>query len=543
VSAIARNIQSPSGVVTNNAGGLGYKISGRERLARFLILGTDGGTFYVSEKSLTESNLSFVDEMIRKEFDVVVDVARDVSVNGKAYSQHATIYVVARVLCTCTEDQKQAAKLLVNDTIRTFTHLAEFMGWVSNFGGWGQAKMAAVRKWYESKTSYQLAYQAVKYPNRKDAFGKSWNMRDGMRLSHPKGVDQRVGDYILGNPVYPGGSDIIAGAIAMKNASSTEEVLAILAEFPALPFEAIPTHFRNAQEVWPALFYNGQLRGQALLRNIRNIAGYGSFIDLRFAADVGNELQNPSSRSRLHPVQYLFAMGANGILKDTPRAYYSAASMKPPKSMVPGPIVDGLEAGFYASFKNAPNPARSIIAVDVSPSMQDEIRFGSDRRVGSGVTCAQAAAVMAMVVARNSPAYHILGFSTNVIDLGITGCDKLSSVMRKTSGLPFGGTNIAAPIEWATRRGVDADVFIAVTDNEDLAGGGYWGREYRGERSRPMDALAYYRRTVNHPVGMVSIGLTSTDVTVGDPGDPHTLDVVGFDPSVPQVISNFLDMR
>jgi 60 kDa SS-A/Ro ribonucleoprotein len=58
-----------------------------------------------------------------------------------------------------------------------------------------------------------------------------------------------------------------------------------------------------------------------------------------------------------------------------------------------------------------------------------------------------------------------------------------------------------------------------------------------------MDALAYYRRTVNHPVGMVSIGLTSTDVTVGDPGDPYTLDVVGFDPSVPQVISNFLDMR
>ena len=43
-------------MVENNAGGNVFQISCWSRLDRFLVLGSDGGTYYVSEKKLTVEN-------------------------------------------------------------------------------------------------------------------------------------------------------------------------------------------------------------------------------------------------------------------------------------------------------------------------------------------------------------------------------------------------------------------------------------------------------------------------------------------------------
>jgi 60 kDa SS-A/Ro ribonucleoprotein len=38
---------------------------------------------------------------------------------------------------------------------------------------------------------------------------------------------------------------------------------------------------------------------------------------------------------------------------------------------------------------------------------------------------------------------------------------------------------------------------------------------------------------------LVVVGMTATEFTIGDPNDKGCLDVVGFDPSVPALISEF----
>ena len=53
-----------SGQTQNNAGGYAWEIDDWGRLDRFLILGTDGGTYYVKERPLTIANAECVKRCI-----------------------------------------------------------------------------------------------------------------------------------------------------------------------------------------------------------------------------------------------------------------------------------------------------------------------------------------------------------------------------------------------------------------------------------------------------------------------------------------------
>lgn len=150
--------------VKNNAGGFTFKVSDKDRLERFLILGTEGGTYYVGEKKLTKDNAAFVRSMIAKDERLVVDTLVDVSVNARAFRNTPAIFTLALVIA---EGQDKAyARAAVNKVVRTGTHLFEFAQFLDDFGGWGRAKRRAIAGWAESKTDDELAYQVVKYRSR-----------------------------------------------------------------------------------------------------------------------------------------------------------------------------------------------------------------------------------------------------------------------------------------------------------------------------------------------------------------------------------------
>ena len=50
----------------NNAGGFVFQVSDEIRVRRFLIMGTAGGTYYVTEQKLTIDNLDALVEIIEK---------------------------------------------------------------------------------------------------------------------------------------------------------------------------------------------------------------------------------------------------------------------------------------------------------------------------------------------------------------------------------------------------------------------------------------------------------------------------------------------
>jgi 60 kDa SS-A/Ro ribonucleoprotein len=510
--------------VKNNAGGYSFAASDIQRLERFLILGTDGGTYYVNEKDLTKQNVDFIRKMVVNEPRLVLDHVIDVSVKGRAYRNEAAVFVLALLLNDAPADFKSKVVEAIPSVARTATHVYQLAAFIEGLGGWGRAKRRAIAKWFESKTAEKLAYQAVKYRQR-----DGWTMRDLMRLSHPTGVDTEVGNFILGRYEAPVAPDtelaILEGFRIMQGAQSVNAVLNTLAVFPNLPWETIPTQFLKDAEVWKALFANGQLKGQALVRQITRLSRLGAFNDMVFARQVADALVDSDmiAKTRLHPIQYLLASITHRE-GQVDRAAYGmwGHGRKRDWDVVPV-IADALDEGFHKAFKSTvPAGKRTMLALDVSGSM-------GQSALGIDLTCAQVSAAMAMFTARLEPYYMVRGFATDFRDLGITPKQDFGTVMKQVSRHTFGGTDCSLPMEWAIKNRVEIDTFQVYTDNETYAG-----------RRHPHKALEDYRQKMGTPAKLVVVGVAANNFSIADPKDPQgQMDVVGFDSNAPKVIADF----
>lgn len=548
--------------IPNNAGGYSFTVDDKARLERFLIHGTDKGTYYVTEKDLTKQNIKFLEDFLHRDPIAAIDIIRDVSVNGRAYRNSAAIFATAVTLkiiggfppeqevftiarprsmplseaYTPVErkvnrnDLHAMARKLVREVCRTGTHLFEFAGYVELLGGWGRGKRSAVAEWYENKDPEKLAYQAVKYRQR-----NGWTHRDLMRLSHPEGVDTAVGDFILGKD-HEAIDDlrIIDGFKTVQKAENVKAVIDALDFWKMLPWEALPTQFHKEPEVWKKLFYNGQLNGQALVRNITRLSRIHAFDDMVFAADYAAKLvdEDMIARTRLHPVNFLNALVVHEhgqvwrpkSFRETPKvpiSYDSGLARVKDWSTVPV-IKDALNAGFYLAFKHVePAGKRTLIGLDVSGSMAGPVD-------GLDLSCAMAGAAMSMVVARTEPYYQIRGFTTVFKDLGISPSMNLNDIMTKTANQNFGGTDCSLPMLYALKNNVEVDTFMVYTDSETWAG-----------QMHPHVALDRYRQKTGIAAKLVVCGMTATDITIANPADRGMLDVCGMDSNVPKVMADF----
>ena len=150
--------------VKNNAGGYVFTVSDKDRLTRFLIMGTYG-TYYQGQREVTQENIAFLRKMLAADEVTYLAEVEDVSVKGRAYKNSPAIF--AAVLALCEGEDKQAAKELFAKVVRTSTHLFEACEYIKQLGGWGRAKRSVVANFYESKSEQNLAYQLVKYRSRK----------------------------------------------------------------------------------------------------------------------------------------------------------------------------------------------------------------------------------------------------------------------------------------------------------------------------------------------------------------------------------------
>jgi 60 kDa SS-A/Ro ribonucleoprotein len=517
--------QAKPNQVKNSAGGYVFEISDVARLERFLILGTDGGTYYVGEKDLTKENVDFIRKMISADAAKVLSTTVEISKTGRAYRNDAAIFVMALLLTDAPAPFKSEVVEAIPNVIRIATHAYELATFIEGLGGWGRAKRRAIAKWFESKTADQLAYQAVKYRQR-----DGWTLRDLMRLAHPKGVDRNVGAFILGNPDQYAGETpaILDGFTIMQSAKSVSEVVSVLGAYKNLPWEAIPTQFLKDPEVWKQLFANGQLKGQALVRNITRLSRISAFNDMVFTREVANALVDSDmiAKTRLHPIQYLLASVTHneGQLQRNKDSYYSMWGSGRSKTWNTVPVIaDALDAGFHASFKSmTPANKRTMLALDVSGSMSGDAN-------GIDLSCAQVSAAMAMVTARTEPWYQIMGFATSFRDLGITAKMDLATVNLTIQAATMGGTDLAQPMLWAAKNRVEVDTFAVYTDNETWAG-----------RVHPYKALQDYRQQMGIDAKLAVFGVASTGFSIADPADTKgSMDFVGFDSSAPSVFADF----
>ena len=206
-------------------------------------------------------------------------------------------------------------------------------------------------------------------------------------------------------------------------------------------------------------------------------------------------------------------------------------------------VVSVLKKAFYTAFGNVePAGTRVLLALDVSGSMT----WGSVAGV-PGLAPRDASAALALVTATTEERYEIVGFFAarggfrkrggapvhrgyvdGLTPLSLSPRQRLDDVVKTVSDLPFGGTDCALPMLYATANRREVDTFVIYTDAETWAGD-----------IHPAQALREYRRASGIDARLVVVGMVSNGFTIADPADQGMLDVVGFDTATPQLISDY----
>jgi len=518
-----------SNQIQNSAGGYSWKVDKWSQLNRFLILGSEGGTYYIGERKLTQQNALNVIDCLNEDYKRTIDTIIEISDAGRAPKNDPAIYALALAASNDNLDCRSYALANLQKICRIGTHLFHFADYISNQRGWGRQLRRAIGNWYNSKSVDQLSFQLAKYQQR-----DGWSNCDLLRLSHPTPPNEQ---YNLLYKWAAGKEDVDIDKLfglpktfeLLKKCKTEKEVLAVM-DNNIIQREIIPTEFLNSKAVWEKLY--PQLKLEALVRNLAKLTQIGILDQGKFKAidEIATKLTNQEliKKSRIHPLQVLMAIGT----------YSQGHGFRGSLTWRPVPrIIDALNDMFYLSFGNVePTNKRLYLGIDVSGSM------GGSMISGTPLTARDGSGALAMVTMRTEKNYIIKGFSdggrgamgyyrgnTSMVDLGITAKMDLNSVIRKISGLPFGATDCALPMLDATQNGYEIDAFVIYTDSETWFG-----------KIHPMQALKEYRKKSGIPAKLIIVGMTSNNFSIADPNDKGCLDVVGFDSSVPNIMSEFI---
>ena len=498
--------------VENNAGGFVFALDIWKRLDRFLVLGSEGGTYYVGEKELTQDNAKSILDCIKSDGVRVVNRIIEISEAGRAHKNDPALFALAMCAGLGNANTKKFALQALPKVARIGTHLFHFAEYVSGFRGWGRGLRSTIAKWYNSKEINDLAYQCIKYQQR-----DGWSNRDLLRRAHPVAKEEKRNNlykWIVGkastDTKLP---KLIEAFEEAKIAEDNDTIIGLIQA--GLPRESIPTKWLNEVSVWDALLQNMPLT--ALIRNLGKMTNVGLLKPMSRAVEfVGKKLSDKDyiKKSRLHPLAILIAL----------KQYEAGCGDKGKLTWEPvTKIVDALDACFYLSFDTVePTGKRIMLALDVSSSM--DTSFG-----GTNVSCCEGASAMALVTSKSESNYMITRFNNGIETIPMSPRQRLDDVLRYTSRINSGGTDCALPMLYAGQMKIDIDSFVVYTDCETWAG-----------NIHPFQALQKYRREMGINAKLIVVGMTSTGFTIANPNDAGMMDVVGFDSATPQVIADFI---
>jgi 60 kDa SS-A/Ro ribonucleoprotein len=496
----------------DSAGGYARPLDSWKRLERFLILGSENGTYHVAETALTVANAQAVQECLKADGRVVKAVV-DVSASGCAAKSDPALFVLAMAASPAFADPRTNAEALSALVLvaRTASHLSTFAGMADGLRGWGRSLRSAVADWYLSKPVNELAMQMLKYRNR-----AGWSHRDLLRASHPKAaspeqnalfrwaVDSEIGD------LAPDELKQVHGFEQAKRARSETDIVRLVEDY-RLTHEMIPSRWQESAVVWGALLpdmpYHGLLRHLGKLTALGVIAPHSEACGIVVARLID---RRRIERAMVHPIALLGALLA-----------YQNGCGEPQ-----GPIVDALEEAFYLAFANVNATGRRIyLAIDAVSSMQNSMCQGLPF-----VSGAMGSAAMAMTFARTESNYMISAFHDRLWPVEIGRADRLDRACAAIAHEPR-ATDASLPFKDALERGLEVDAFVLLTDGKTWAGD-----------THPVPAFERYHQESGIASKLVVISMTANRCSIVDSNDALQMEVVGFDGRVPGVITGFVAM-
>jgi len=552
--------QARSDQKENNAGGFVFTLDKWARLDRWLILGAEGGTYYVEEKALTKDNANVLFECLKEDGIRTVNRIVEISDAGRAPKNDPAIFALAIAAADENIETRKAALEALPKVCRIGTHLFHFAREVENFRRWGRGLRNAIAKWYLEKPVDRMAYDVVKYQQR-----DGWSHRDLLRLSHvvPTNPQQdAVFRYVTSGIEAMGDREvvrrrldktevvskysairaeekllpkIIAGFELAKRETDLKKLSQIILDY-GLTREMVPTSSLNHVETWEALLLTMPIT--AMVRNLGKMTQVGLLKPMNAnTRHVTSVLRNRDHirKARLHPLALLVAL----------KTYQQGRGDKGKLTWMPvTEILDALDEAFYLAFETIePTGKNTLLAIDVSGSMDGGLIASAP-----GITPRIASAAMAMATAKTERNWQAVGFSSNAPGEWLHGSgrsmhygyksgltvlnispkmrlDQVVDVMRR---VPMGGTDCALPMLYAQAQGLEIDTFIVYTDNETWAG-----------NIHPFQALRNYRQASGRKSKLIVVGMTASEFTIADPSDAGMLDCIGFDASAPAVMADF----
>ena len=523
-----------SAQVLNSAGGFTWAVDKWTRLDRFLLLGTESGTYYIAERTLTQENARGVVECITENGPRVVTRVVEISQSGRAPKNDPALFVLAMAAGFGDDVTRALALTALPAVARTGTHLFHWLEYAKAFRGWGRGVRTAVARWYTRQAPSDLAYQLLKYQTR-----DGWSHRDALRLAHPKAptvTHELLFRFAVkgweGVIELKGGSDLefmerIEAVQALRTMAPNDAARVI--RIYRLTREMVPTELLRHAVVWEALLDRMPLT--ALVRNLGVMSKVGLLVPGSDAARMVVARLNERTairKARAHPLSLLAALktyaGGHG---ERGTGIWSPVSQ----------VVDALDGAFYLAFENATSTGKRIVlALDVSGSMVAPVHGMPF------LSCRAASAAMALVTAAREPNHRFVAFTladarvnsirnnTGLTPLAISPRQRLDDVVKMTEALAFGGTDCALPMVEALKHRWEVDVFVIYTDSETWAG-----------NIHPAQALREYRERMGIPAKLVVVGMASNGFSIADPNDSGMLDVVGFDTATPEVIAGFAE--
>ena len=389
--------------VPNSAGGYAWPVDKWARFDRFLIFGSERGTYYIRERTLTVENATNARECIAEDGPRAVRRIVEISAAGRAPSNDPALFALAMCAGLGNEATRTMALEALPEVARTGTHLFHFLQYIRAFRGWGRGVRRAVGRWYTAKPAPAVAYQILKYQAR-----DGWAHRDALRLAHPKAPT--VGHDVLFRYATKGWDgvleldgvndlDVVALIEAIKSLAHLRpnDAARVIADL-RLTREMVPTELLTHAVVWEALLERMPLT--ALIRNL------GVMTKVGLITSNGNATRTVVDRlsdhealrgARVHPIAVLVAL----------KTYAQGRGMKGSGKWSPVTrVIDALDKAFYLSFDNAPTTGKRImLALDVSASMGSPV-LGLDC-----LTCRDASAAMALVTAATEPDHRFVAFT------------------------------------------------------------------------------------------------------------------------------------
>jgi 60 kDa SS-A/Ro ribonucleoprotein len=520
-------------MVKMRSGGYGFSVDEQTMLERFLILGTENGTYYAGEKEMTKVNTDNIRKLVQKDGLAVLRMVRAISLSGRAYKNDPALWVLAMASKIGSPAVRAEAYRLLPEIARIGTHLFHWMEYRKAFPGkGGNGFKRAIHRWYLGRKVSDLCLQIVKYRQR-----DGWSHTDVLRLGHLKGtpLQQSVLTYAVKGRqkelrdvvCYPEETQLIWAVERAKQVEDAGELVKLILDY-RLPHECIDNQWKDQPGVWEALLQG--MPPHAMLRNLAKMTSVGLLANgSNSTRKVQAMLANMEllKKSRVHPMAICLAL----------HTYKAGHGLKGKLSWTPvTQIVDALDNGFYRSFGTVePTGRRILLALDISGSMDGHI-------LGTSISSRAAAAAMALVTLNVERDWEVVGFcsgsghqtgwgmGTAIKTLTISPRQRLDDVIRYMESLPMGGTDCALPFLWATKQKRPFDAVVTYTDNESWAG-----------EISVTQAIQQYRQKVAGPlVKGAFVAFAANEYSVADPKDPLQMNLVGLDANLPIVLSDFI---